>query len=222
MKFITNLKKLLYTRRYNKLFQKGLKENKIIYFEPEIFEKLKEFQYAGFPLNILIGSIRLSNGKCYDRSMALTFIFDDCMLVNGNLSKYANIIDDEEFDHSWVEYNDFVYDTSWGMKFDKKLYYELMGVEINKSQTTAQMMQDEWYVEQKEAKLEDNLSFIDITVPLVICVLESELEQYEEDHDEYYILLTNSLIQHCKSLLELPKVKELAREKEEFFKNMKW
>lgn len=222
MKFIANVNNYLNTRRYQKLFQKGLKENKVSYFEPEIFEKLKEFQYAGCPLNILIGSIRLSNGKCYDRSMALTFIFDDCILVNGNLSRYAKTRGEEDYFHSWVEKDSFVYDTTWGMKFDKKFYYELMGVKINKSQTTAQMMQDEWYVEQKEAKLEDNLSFIDIMVPLVICVLESELQEYEEGQDEYYILLTNSLIQHCKSLLELPKVKELRLEREEFFKNMKW
>jgi len=222
MKFITNLKKILYTKRYHKLFERGINKNKVSYFEPEIFEKLKEYQFAGCPLNILIGSIKLSNGKCYDRSMGLTFIFDDCILVNGNLSRYAKTRGEEDYFHSWVEKDSFVYDTTWGMKFDKKLYYKLMGVKINKSQTTSQMMQDEWYVEQKEAKLEDNLSFIDIMVPLVICVLEIELREYENDKNKSYILLTKSLIQHCKSLVDIPKVKQLRLEREKIFKSMKW
>ncbi|MDD2376729.1 MAG: hypothetical protein PHD15_04945 [Clostridia bacterium] len=220
MKSMTKLKRMLANRRFEKLFKIGLKKNKISYFEFEIFEKLKGYQYGGCPLNVLIGSRRLSDGKCYDRSMTLTFIFNDCVLVNGDLSRYAKTRGDEKFDHSWVEVGNFVYDTTWGMKFDKKIYYKLMGVKINKKQTTAQMMQNEWYVEQKQSKLEDNLSFIDITAPLFIAILETELKEYERQENKYYIELTISLIQYSRELLEMPEVKELVRKKEEFLKNM--
>lgn len=221
MKTINKLSKKILIYRRGWIYTIGLIRNQVSYFEPEIFEKLKKHQYGGIPLNILIGSDKLANGKCYDRVMGLTFAFDNCVLVHGDLTIYAKVIGEKEYDHAWVEVGDFVYDTTWGIKINKKLYYKWMGVKVIKKMNKVQMLEHEYYVEQKESKIEDNLNVIDIIMPLIIPILERELKEYERIKSEYHICLTKTFIQECKDLLEHPRVKELIKEREDYWNNFK-
>jgi hypothetical protein len=211
MQFMETTGKLRTSNWYRRLFGEAFKKGNISYFEFEMFEKLREFYCAGCPLDILIGSLKLSNKKCYDRAMQLTFIFDDCVLVHGNLKRYAKVNGEKDFYHAWVEVNNFVYDTTWGMKFEKEFYYEFMGVEIHKKETTYEMQKNEWYMEQKNSKLKDQLIFVDMVIPMLRGVLESELIMHQLQNDQYYIILTQNLIDHCDEILAMSEVKEFIR-----------
>jgi hypothetical protein len=57
--------------------------------------------------------------------MQLTFAFDYCILVRGNLSRYAKVNGEKDFYHAWIEIENFVYDTTWGLKFDRNFTIKL-------------------------------------------------------------------------------------------------
>ena len=109
--------------------EKALDENKILLYEDSLIENLRDVYYMGVPVSISILSYPMCVKQCYAMSVNLTRGMDYFKLVHGDvnfLEKNGNYPN-----HSWVEKDGFVYDTTDGFKWDKELYYELFQPKVH-------------------------------------------------------------------------------------------
>ena len=99
------------------------KEHKIQPYEEELINNLRKYNFEGLPLTIPLFTNFLCKGECYVCSVNLSRGMDRFHLVHGDINCIEK---NEEYpNHSWVEKDGYVYDTTDGFKWDKKLYYEL-------------------------------------------------------------------------------------------------
>ncbi len=116
---------------------KGAKHRKVFTYIPALIDRLRPYQIGGLPVSILLLITELCNGFCYDRSLLMSFAFNDAKIVHGNIES-LRITGGEEFaEHSFVETKEFggnktwVVDTSIGLIYDKDFYYDLEKVTVN-------------------------------------------------------------------------------------------
>lgn len=110
------------------VLDKALDENKILPYEQELLTTLRTINFQGLPISIIILSNPLCRRECYTMSMNLTRGMDYFKLVHGNVNYFDKNNDCPN--HSWVERDGFVYDTTDGLRWDKDLYYELFEPEV--------------------------------------------------------------------------------------------
>lgn len=102
---------------------KALKDGKVLPYEDELITKLRDLTYRGFPLSIVLFCREFCRGECYSMSMNLSRAMEHFTLVHGDVNFI--VLDEKDPNHSWVEKDGFVYDTTDGFRWDKDLYYEL-------------------------------------------------------------------------------------------------
>lgn len=132
---LKKIKKNLYLYKMELLFRKGINEKRIIPFDDEFYNKLTNTYIDGLPVSMHIKYFRpiISPGKCFDRSLFMFFCFDNAILVRGNNKDLELRYGIECAKHGWIEIDDYVYDPSYMMRFDKELYYKIfMPTEINR------------------------------------------------------------------------------------------
>ena len=105
------------------LLIQAYKEHKIEPYEEELIDNLRKQTFNGIPITVLLFTNFLCKGECYVCSVNLSRGMDHFHLVHGDINCIKK--NDEYPNHSWVEKDGFVYDTTDGFKWDKKLYYEL-------------------------------------------------------------------------------------------------
>lgn len=110
----------------NAEFKKYIEEDKIKPYEQELIDKLRSYNYKGIPLSIIVLCFDACNGNCYATSVFLTSGMDKFKLVHGNINIYPK---NNYHNHSWIEKDDFVYDSTDGFKYEKELYYKLYEAE---------------------------------------------------------------------------------------------
>lgn len=120
--------KKLYFERLDFLFYKGLQEGKIIPFDDDFYNQLKDTYVSGLPVSIHIKHFKpiIPPGKCYDRSLYMFFCFKDALLVRGDNKCLELEYGKDSAGHGWIEIGDYVYDPTKLMRFDKKLYYQML------------------------------------------------------------------------------------------------
>ena len=101
----------------------ALQEGKILPYEEELISKLRNLTYRGFPLSIILFCKEFCRGECFSMSMNLSRAMEHFTLVHGDVNFI--VLDEKDPNHSWVEKDGFVYDTTDGFRWDKDLYYEL-------------------------------------------------------------------------------------------------
>lgn len=77
-----------------------------------------------------------TKGYCYFFALILARAMPGCKLQIGTLHRLDRNVRDcyyEEFEHSWVEKGNFVYDTTTKMIFDKEFYYKNYYAEVLKT-----------------------------------------------------------------------------------------
>ena len=122
-----NIKKSLYVNKMQLLLNEGIADKKIIPFDDEFYEKLNHTYISGLPVSIHIKYLKpiVGLGKCYDKSLYIFFCFDDAVLVRGDNKDLELRYGKDNADHGWIEMDNYVYDPSLMMRFDKDLYYEI-------------------------------------------------------------------------------------------------
>lgn len=122
-----NIKKSLYFSKMQLLLDKGVADKKIIPFDDELYEKLNHTYIGGLPVSIHIKYLKplVPPRKCYDRSLYMFFCFDDAILVRGDNKDLELRYGKDRAGHGWIEMDNYVYDPSLMMRFDKDLYYEI-------------------------------------------------------------------------------------------------
>lgn len=102
---------------------KALGEYKILPYEKELVQRLRNIEFQGIPLAISVLSKDVFRGECYVISVNLTKGMDHFKLIHGDVNFLER--NDEYPNHSWVEKDGYVYDPTDGFKWDKDLYYSL-------------------------------------------------------------------------------------------------
>ena len=123
------LKKKLYFKRSEMIFNKAVLDGKITEFDEEIYERMKDTIISCLPVSIFIKHSKhlFPKGSCYDRSLYMFLALDDAILVRGNNKDLEYRFGKSNSGHGWVEVGDYVYDPSLMLKFDKATYYKLYG-----------------------------------------------------------------------------------------------
>lgn len=117
------------------LLKKGIADGSIVPFDEEFYSKINNTYIDGLPVSMHIKYFKpiISPGKCYDRSLFIFFCFDNAILVRGKNKDLELRSGTQCAGHGWVEMDNYVYDPSYLMRFDKDLYYKIfMPTEINK------------------------------------------------------------------------------------------
>lgn len=80
------------------------------------------------PLSIVLLSKACCHSECYTTSILLSTCLDSFLLVHGNINALEK--NDDYPNHSWVEKDGLVYDTSDGFCILKEKYYQTLQPEI--------------------------------------------------------------------------------------------
>ena len=128
---INIVKSHLYSLRCELLIKQGIAKGLIVPFDEEIYNKLDNIFYDGIPVSLYLkylGDINEDDGKCFLRSTLLTMGIDNSLLVRGNHKDLELKYGDAYSNHGWVEKDNYVYDPSYLLRFNKDLYYSIFEV----------------------------------------------------------------------------------------------
>lgn len=134
-------------------------------YDKETIDAMYDVRFCGMPISFLLLDKRKTNTFCHFCASLLTFVIPNSKRVEGKLTT----LDGSE--HSWVEVDDVVYDTSETLMWDKKCYYEKDGVlssfvvsdeEVHKSaddylNNSGFIESFVGWIEDLESHLEDNI-----------------------------------------------------------------
>lgn len=107
---------------------RGIKAGKILPYEMELINRLRDFHYQGVPLSVIVLCFPICNRNCYPTSIYLTLGMNSFRLVHGNINIFPK--NGEYPNHSWVEKDGYVYDPTDGYKYEKQLYYQFYNPEV--------------------------------------------------------------------------------------------
>lgn len=204
---LDELKWKLHKKKYDALFNYGVKHGLIGAYDKKLIENLRHIYYGGLPASILLLHGKLSNGHCYDRGTLVTLGFedDDFQVVDadidslrlnpqyideyrtGNVSKhYAN--------HCFAERtlkdgSTWVYDTSVGLIFEKSIYYKLENpkiTKVNNRETTLLFLYHDF---QQDSDIERDKYALPLILPNIErCLVPTQPFYLEELKKEVEIL----------------------------------
>lgn len=98
-------------------------------YDEEFINCLRKEKCNGIPLHILALSYYLCRKNCHFVTIQFTSVMDKFDLVTANISSYPY---DENGNHSFIEKDGWVYDTTKGFKYKKEDYYKLFNPQIVK------------------------------------------------------------------------------------------
>lgn len=210
---INKIKKELYFLRTQILFNQGIKEQKIVPFDDEFYEKMNHTYFNCLPISMRIKYLRapktMGIGKCYDRSLYMFFCFDDAFLVRGDTKDLELRYGKEFAGHGWIEIDNYVYDPTLLMKFEKDLYYKIYGVTNVKKITKEEYRKTNgiYYDNVRNTKLSDfrpggsKRTDLLVTIPLFKGIAEcSHDENFIRELNEYLLMTQYDEKQICDEM----------------------
>ena len=148
-------------KKMKNLIKKGLKKGKISLFDDKFYEQLSHTYINGLPVSIHIKYLKpeTSPGGCYERSLFMFLCFDNALLVRGDNRNLEILYGPDEAGHGWIEIDNYVYDPSLLMKFDKELYYKIFSpkniIKCTKEEYCKNDINKCFYEYVKNTKIED-------------------------------------------------------------------
>lgn len=91
-------------------------------YDMDTINAMYDVRFCGMPISFLLLDRRKTNTYCHFCASLLTYVIPGSKRVEGKLT----VLDGS--DHSWVEVDDVVYDTTETLMWDKTSYYEKDGV----------------------------------------------------------------------------------------------
>lgn len=152
------------------------------------------------PVSIHIKYLKplLPPGKCYDRSLYMFLCFDDALLVCGDCKDLELEYGKDSSGHRWIEIDDYVYDPSLLMRFEKDIYYKIYLPTNVERYTKEEYIKKnrEFYEKVKNTAIEDFMSSgkkrheLCVTIPLLQSIVElSTNSEFKKDLDNYLELI---------------------------------
>lgn len=192
------LRKNIYLNKANFLYKQGVINQKIVPFDDEFYEKLSHTYISSLPVSIHIKYLKptLPPGKYYDRSLYMFFCFDNAILVRGDSKDLELEYGKKDAEHGWIEIDNYVYDASSLLRFDKDLYYEIYKPTNIKKYTIKEYCKSkeckDLYEEVKNTTIDDfkpngkRRTELSIAIPLVSSIASlSNDEQFTLDLNTY-------------------------------------
>lgn len=180
--------------------QKHEENGEIALYEEDLINRLRHLYYEGLPLSIILNSKLYCVGWCHHMALQLTRGMDHFKLIRGNINTYPI---KNKPNHSWVEKDGFVYDTTDGFKWKKEIYYKYFGatpIEIYDQDSYMNLSFYQTELERSRITLEDN--------NLILLLELLELLEKEESAVNYDRLLNEiNILRETKNL-----TKRLSRE----------
>ena len=202
------------------MFNKGIKEGKIVPFDDCFYEKMSHTYFNCIPISMHIKYLKpLSGpGKCYDRSLFMFFCFDDSLLVRADIKNLELLYGKENAGHGWIEIDDYVYDPSSTLRFDKKLYYQIYNP-TNVHKTTKeeyQKLNGSYYDDVRNTTILDfqpggsKRTDLIVSIPLIYRIAKySDDKDFRKEVDDYLTLIqyderqiSKELVSKCDFLLK--------------------
>lgn len=193
-----DLKKILYFSKMNLLTRKGLLDGRITPFSDDFYEKLSHTYINCLPVSMYIKYLKpiIPPGKCYDRSLYMFFCLDNAILVRGDIKSLELQSGPYDAFHGWIELDNYVYDPTALMRFDKDLYYQIYQPKNITKCNIEEYCQNEdnrkIYNEVKNTTINDfinnNIRKNELlaVIPLVSGIAElSDDEQFKDDLNNY-------------------------------------
>lgn len=195
-----NIKKNLYFIKTELLFRKGIKDGQIIPFDNEFYSKMSNVFFNCIPISMHIKYLKptTSPGKCYDRSLFMFFCFDDALLIRGDVKDLELKYGSYNAGHGWIEIDNYVYDSSYIMRFDKDLYYKMFSpTNVHKStKEDYKKINGSYYDKVRNTTIGDfkiggSKRFdLCVSIPLVCSIAEnSNNESFKKELYEYLELI---------------------------------
>jgi len=163
-----------FDKKWNKMLLKGAFKGMVFPYDDELLKRLGHVYYGGIPASILLLVPSMCSGYCYDRSVLITLGMDDFRIVNGAINsllvKYADEVAKDGVsvaNHSWVESNGWVYDTTLGLKIKKELYYAMEDPIIRKINTKEDALDFFEYQSILNADIENDKYALPLTMPII-------------------------------------------------------
>lgn len=141
------------------MLDNGIKVGLVKPINEEMYNRLKNYFFAGLPLNIQVKYVRpnISGGKCDIRARFLMFAFDEAILVKGNHGVIQTLSENEDGEHWWVEDETSVYDPTSLLAYDKDFYYRLNHVKNVEKFRREELLEDPYIKRINDSSLEDLL-----------------------------------------------------------------
>ena len=125
-KIQANIATIKFYREYDKLEVQG----KLEHFDQADLSFLDGKYWQGLPMYYFLTDY-MSNGRCYDASIALGLAMGEgAYVVRGDLKSMIGAWGENRLGHGWVEYGDKVYDTTWKIICDRENYYKVFKPEV--------------------------------------------------------------------------------------------
>lgn len=178
-------------RRRDELLLKGLENGSITPYSEEDITKCRQKTYGGLPISIIILSDGLCNGFCYDRALVLASALlesDDIRLLYGDTDTFRLNPLYADNPASWrhcilertcKDGRKLIYDTAYGLIFDKEIYWEIERPQIchvRTKQEIAEYLEEENRIHPENAKEDKWLNLATIAL----------LERTFDNTDEIY------------------------------------
>lgn len=207
MNIFKELKSGINKVRFDELFQKAVKQGDIRFFDDEFYQNFDGMYYNGLPIYYYME--KMSMGKCYDASAILALAMGEGSFVcRGELKTMSNI-NDEPFGHGWVETDNKVYDTTWKIILDKKLYYKIFGAKLDNKRTAQQFFEDckeisNWEIHNKEY-YENNYDFANMLIFQVHQIAELNIKNPRTERDKRFYQKLREDLPDFEKISILPK-----------------
>lgn len=199
---LDQIKWIIYNKKKDILYYYGIHNGLIHSYEEELLEKLRHVYYGGVPASILLLCDKYCNGHCYDRGLLITLGFgdDDFKLVDADIDGIGlnpKIIDEyneaiekgytwnHPANHCFAERTKqdgsvWVYDTTMGLVFEKKLYYRMENPKITKINDRKATENYCEYQDIKKANFEQDKYILPMILPTFEKLADSEKQLYKE------------------------------------------
>ena len=145
--FLDNQRWENYLNQYEMLFELGVQSGRIKMYDNEIISKMRNIQYQGLPLSLILLSPTICQGFCYQSVLLLgkalkdsdyKIVTADINMLKLNpyyLEQFQGVNDKPWANHCFLEETKkdgttWVYDTSSGLIFEKTLYYQMQNPKI--------------------------------------------------------------------------------------------
>lgn len=118
------LKDPIYFGKTNLLFMKGVVDGSIVSFEEDFYKKMSDTYIYPIPVSLdikYLGRLR----SVYDRSFSMFMCFDNAVLVRASRKDLELANGKENAGHAWIEIDNYVYDPTSLLRFEKELYYKM-------------------------------------------------------------------------------------------------
>ena len=213
MEKLKEIKRAVYKYLFDEKFDKYIKKGLIKKFDADFYARFYGMYYNGLPIYYYLE--KRSMGECYDASAILALAMGKkANVCRGELKTMSNIFP-APFGHGWVECEDFVYDTTWKVILDKKLYYKLFGVIDETVRTNEKFFDDckkmsDWTIHTKEYYENNYVPLVNLGIfqvhQLTELILKSQLTS--ETDRKFYEKLKNDLPAYEKLIL-MPNMEEI-------------